>query len=54
MVGMTISRPMGGIRGKDRINRLRKPKGKGSKSNGPTWQEWQLANSWEEQEVKIR
>ena len=30
------SKPMRGIRGKDKINGLRKPKERGSKLNGPT------------------
>ena len=36
---MTASRHVGGIRGKDKINRLRKPKERGSKPKGLTWRE---------------
>ena len=41
MVEMAISRPMGLIRGrgKGKVNGPRKPKDRGSKPNGPTWQE---------------
>ena len=48
MAGMTASRLMGRIRGKDEVNRPRKTKERGSKPNGPTWQEWQLVSSWKE------
>ena len=39
MTGMTTSRSMERIRGKDEVSRLRKPKEKGSKPNESTWQE---------------
>ena len=39
MARITTSRPMGIIRGKDEISGPRKPKKRGSKPNGPTWQE---------------
>ena len=39
MTGMTANRPVRGIRGKDKVNGLRKPKERCSKPNGPTWQE---------------
>ena len=44
MAGITTNRPMGGRRGKDEVNRLRKPKERGSKPNRPT----QLVGPWEE------
>lgn len=47
MAGMTTSKPIGGIRGKDKVNGLRKP-------NGPTWQEQQPVGPWEEYEVQIK
>ena len=36
---ITASKPMGRIRGKNEVSGLRKPKKRGSKPNGPTWQE---------------
>ena len=47
MVGMIASRPMGGIRGKDRANGLRKSKERGSRLNGPT----QPTSPWEERRI---
>ena len=35
----TTSGHMGRIRGKDEVTGLEKPKKRGSKPNGPTWQE---------------
>ena len=54
MAEMTTSKPMGGIRGKDKVNGPRKPKERDSKTNGSTWQEWQLTDPWEEEEVKMK
>ena len=39
MARITASRPIGRIRGKDEVSRPRKSKKRGSKPNGPTWQE---------------
>lgn len=39
MIGMIARRPMGGIRGKDKVNGLRKPMERCGKPNTPTWQE---------------
>ena len=39
IAGMTTNWLVGGIKGKDRVNGLRKPKERGSKPYGPTWQE---------------
>ena len=36
---ITASKPMGRIRGKDEVGGSRKPKKRGSKPNGLTWQE---------------
>ena len=36
MVGMIVNRLIGGIRSKDKVNELKKPKERGSKPNGPT------------------
>ena len=36
---MKASRPVGGLRGKDRVNGPRKPKERDSKHNGLTWLE---------------
>ena len=41
MARMAANRPMGGRRGKDEVNTLRKPRERGCKPNGPTWQERQ-------------
>ena len=41
---MTTSRLMGRIRGKDEVSEPRKPKERGSQSNGPTW----LVGLWKE------
>ena len=38
MARMTTNRSIGTIRGKDKVNGLRKPKKIGNKSNEPTWQ----------------
>ena len=38
MTGMTYNRFMGLTRGKSKVNGPQEPKGKGNKSNGPTWQ----------------
>ena len=37
---------MNAIRGKGRVDRLGKPKMRGNKPNGPTWQDWQPTGSW--------
>jgi len=39
MAIMIASRLVGGIRGKDKVNGLRKPKERDSKHHGLTWQE---------------
>ena len=39
MAGMTASKPMERIRGKDEVSWPRKPKERGSKPNRSTWQE---------------
>ena len=39
MARITASRPIGRIRGKDEVSGPRKSKKRGSKPNGPTWQE---------------
>ena len=39
MEKMKANRPMGTIRGKDKVNGPRKPKKRGNKTNRPTWQE---------------
>ena len=36
---MVASRPIGTTRGKGKVNEPWKPKKRGKKSNGPTWQE---------------
>ena len=38
MVGMIANRPIGTTRGKSKVNGLKKPKERGNKPNGPTWQ----------------
>ena len=38
MAGMTTNRPMSTIRGKDKVSGSKKPKKRGNKPNGPTWQ----------------
>ena len=38
MAKMKANRLMGTIRGKDKVNGPRKPKKRGNKPNGPTWQ----------------
>ena len=38
MARMTYNRFMGITRGKSKVNGPQEPKGKGNKSNGPTWQ----------------
>ena len=37
MARMKAIRLVGGIKGKDKVNRSRKPKERGSKPNEPTW-----------------
>ena len=44
MAGITVNKPMRGIRGKDKVKGLRKPKESSSKPNGLTW----LAGPWKE------
>ena len=39
MARITASMPMEGIRGKEEVSELRKPKKRGSKPNGLAWQE---------------
>ena len=39
MAGIATNKPMGRMRGKDEVSGPRKPKKRGSKPNGPTWQE---------------
>ena len=52
MVGMAANKLMGLIRDKGNVNGLGKPKERGSKPNGPTWQEWQPTGlqAWQEKE----
>jgi len=47
MTGMVASKPMRLIRGKAKVNESGKPKNRGSKPNGLTWQEWQPAGPWD-------
>ena len=37
MAGITINRPMGRIKGKDKVCGPRKPKERSNRPNGPTW-----------------
>ena len=37
MAGVAANRLIGVIRGKDKVNRPRKPKEQGNKPRGPTW-----------------
>ena len=46
MIGMTASRPMGITIGKSKVNGPWKPKRRGNKSNGPTWQEQHPTSPW--------
>ena len=39
MTGIIASKPMRRIKGKDEVSRPGKPKKRGSKPNGPIWQE---------------
>ena len=39
MTRITTNRPMGIIRGKDKVSGPKKPKKRGNKPNGPIWQE---------------
>ena len=52
MAGMAANKLMGLIRDKGNVNGLGKPKERGSKPNGPTWQEWQPTGlqAWQEKE----
>ena len=48
MAGTTASRLMGRLRGKGEASGSGTPKKRGSKPNGPAWQEQQLVGPWEE------
>ena len=52
MAEMAANKLMGLIRDKGNVNGLGKPKERGSKPNGPTWQEWQPTGlqAWLEKE----
>ena len=39
MARIIANRPMGTIRDKEKVNGSKKPKKRGNKPNGPTWQE---------------
>ena len=54
MIGMTAKRPIGITRGKSKVNGLGKPKERGNKPNGLTWQKLQPTGLQAQQEVKVK